>query len=34
MGNTLDRPTMLMKRNYIRTTETLDESLNKGTTYA
>lgn len=27
MGNTLDRPTMLMKRNFIRTTETLDENL-------
>ena len=33
MGNTLDRPTMLMKKNFIQNTETLDENLKEGTTY-
>lgn len=30
MGNNLDRPTLLMKRNFLRTTATDQESLNKG----
>ena len=34
MGNTLDRPTLLMKRNFTRTTETLEEQIKKGTEYS
>ena len=30
MGNTLDRPTLLMKRNFVQDTKTLDEKLNQG----
>lgn len=30
MGNNLDRPTLLMKRNFVRATATDQESLNKG----
>jgi len=34
MGNTLDRPTLLMKRNFVRTTSTNEETIKKGTNYA
>jgi hypothetical protein len=30
MGNNLDRPTLLMKRNFLRTTATDQENLHKG----
>lgn len=30
VGNTLDRPSMLMKKNYVRDTHTKDENLKKG----
>ena len=33
MGNTLDRPTLLMKKNFIQTTQTDDEVLNQGTDF-
>ena len=33
MGNTLDRPTFLMKKNFIQNTTTLDENLKQGTEY-
>jgi len=33
MGNTLDRPTLLMKRNFLKFTNTDKESLNDGTSY-
>ena len=32
MGNNLDRPTLLMKRNFLRTAATDEEALNKGDT--
>mmetsp|Transcript_11950 Transcript_11950/g.18461 ORF Transcript_11950/g.18461 Transcript_11950/m.18461 type:complete len:96 (+) Transcript_11950:172-459(+) len=34
MGNTLDKPSLLMKRNMIRTTTTEEENLKQGTNYA
>lgn len=33
MGNTLDRPSLLMKRNFVRTTESIDQVVKKGTEY-
>ena len=34
MGNNLDRPSLLMKRAFVRMTHTNQEDLSKGTTYA
>ena len=34
MGNTLDRPTLLMKKNFLKTTSTENENLQSGTSYA
>ena len=34
MGNNLDRPSLLMKRTFVRMTHTNQEDLSKGTTYA
>lgn len=34
MGNTLDRPSLLMKRNFVRNTDTVEEVLKVGTQYA
>ena len=34
MGNNLDRPSLLMKRTFVRMTYTNQEDLSKGTTYA
>jgi hypothetical protein len=34
MGNNLDRPSLLMKRTFVRMTQTNQENLSKGTTYA
>jgi hypothetical protein len=34
MGNTLDRPSLLMKRNFTRITNTVDQVVKKGTQYA
>lgn len=31
MGNTLDRPSLLMKRNFTRSTNTVDQVVKKGT---
>jgi hypothetical protein len=33
LGNTLDRPTLLMKRNFIRATTNQDENLQKETQF-
>jgi len=33
MGNTLDRPTLLMKRNFLKYTSTDNENLQAGTSY-
>ena len=34
MGNTLDKPSLLMKRQFVRTTDTNDENINKGDGFA
>lgn len=34
LGNTLDRPSLLNKRNFVRTTTTDDETLQAGAQYA
>ena len=34
LGNTLDRPTLLMRKTFVKDTETKTESLTLGTTYA
>ena len=34
MGNTLDRPTLLMKKNLVRMTDTTKENLQMGSNYA
>ena len=33
MGNNLDRPSLLMKRNFVRVTSTNQENLSLGTSY-
>ena len=33
MGSTLERPTMLMNPNFVQTTTTVEENLNKGTNF-
>ena len=34
MGNILDRPTLLMKKQFVRNTTTGNENLKKGTDYS
>lgn len=34
MGNILDRPTLLMKKQFVRNTATGNENLKKGTDYS
>jgi hypothetical protein len=34
MGNTLDKPSLLMKRQFVRTTNTVDQVVKKGVQYA